>query len=290
MTPSVIIRLPGGFNANGEHWREAHLRALTAEDQLFLAEECHGLMPAQWATEALTRCVTRLGPHESVNQDVVRALSVGDREALLIHLRRLTAGDRISCVLTCVAPACGEKLELDLNAADLLLEAYADPPQHHELRIARDDGDATVVRFRLPNGFDQEAAALLARTDVAAAIDLLLHRCTQSATVADGSEARELAGSVGASLSARMAELDPQAEIVLRVTCPACARTFSAVFDAAAYLAQEIQHAVRRLYHEIHLLAYHYHWSAAEILRMSARTRRQYLRLLENELTREAAQ
>jgi hypothetical protein len=87
-----------------------------------------------------------------------------------------------------------------------------------------------------------------------------------------------------------MAELDPQAEITLHLACPVCGAAFSAIFDTASYLIQELEAGVRHFYHEVHLLAYHYHWSATEILGMSIGKRRKFLRLLEEELTLGAAQ
>ncbi len=290
MTPSVAITLPGGFFANGEQWREAHLHALTGEDHLFLTEGCRGLLPAQWVTEALTRCVTRLGPEGPVSRETIRSLSVGDREALLIHLRRLTAGDRLQCVLTCSSLDCREKLDLDLSSTDLLVPAREATRQQHDLTVSRDDGASIVVRFRLPTGLDQEAAALIARTDLPAAADFLLRQCVQSATFPDGSAVDELPDVLGERLSARMAELDPQAELTLQVACPVCGSSFIAIFDTASYLIQELAAGMRHLYREIHLLAYHYHWSPTEILAMNSRTRRQYLQLLEDELTQGVAQ
>lgn len=40
------------------------------------------------------------------------------------------------------------------------------------------------------------------------------------------------------------------------------------------------------LYHEVHQLAWHYHWSEREILAMSRAKRRRYLALLSRELER----
>jgi hypothetical protein len=289
MTPSVAIALPGGFFANGEHCREVHLRAPTAEEQVFLTEECGALVPAQWATEVLTRCIEQLGPDREVSRSAIRALTVGDREALLIHLRRLMTGDRLTCVLACPSVPCGERLELDLDAADLLLPCYDAVAQLHELSMSAEGTAPVTVRFRLPTGGDQEAAALLARTNPAGATDLLLRRCLQSVT-----PGRDSGGALPEALrdqvSDRMAELDPQAEITLRVTCPACGHVFRANFDTASFLMEELRVEARALFREIHQLAYHYHWSPAEILAMSARTRRRYLQLLEDELVRGAAQ
>lgn len=290
MTNQVTATIPGGYCANGGHWREAYVRPLTGEDQDFLTEECGGLLPAQWVTEALTRCVTRLGPNEPVTREAIRSLTVGDREALLLHLRRLTSGDRLRCLLACPSPECEEKLEVAVDVADLLLPPYGETVQEHELTIRQEDGVSTVVRFRLPTGSDQEAAAVVARTDVAGAADILLRRCVQSATSADGNPVDKLPDALGELLPGRMAELDPQAEITLHLTCPICSAPFSVIFDTASYLIQELEAGARHLYREVHLLAYHYHWSATEILGMSIGKRRQFLRLLEEELTQGAVQ
>jgi hypothetical protein len=290
MTNPVATIIPGGYYADGRHWREAHVRPLTGEDHLFLTEQCRGLLPAQWVTEALTRCVSRLGPNEPVTREAIRSLTAGDREALLLHLRRLTWGNRLRCLVTCPAPECTEKLEVDADVADLLLPPYGEAVQEQELAIRQEDGASSVVRFRLPTGADQEAAAVVARTDMAGAADLLLRRCVRLATSSDGNPVDKLPDALGEQLSDRMAELDPQAEITLHLACPVCGAAFSTIFDTANYLIQELQAEVRYLYREVHLLAYHYHWSATEILGMSIERRRKFLRLLEEELTQEAAQ
>lgn len=290
MTNPVAITIPGGYCADGGYWREAHLRPLTGEDQLFLTEECGGLLPAQWVTEALTRCVSRLGPNEPVTREAIRSLTAGDREALLLHLRGLTWGERQRCLLACPMPECGEKLEVELAIGDLLLPPYGESIQEHELTIGEGDDIPIVVRFRLPTGSDQEAAAVVARTDVATAVDLLFQRCVRSATSSYGSAVDKLPDALAEQLPGRIAELDPQAEITLNLSCPVCGCAFSAVFDTASYLIQELEAGMRHLYREVHLLAYHYHWSAAEILGMSTGKRRQFLRLLEEELSQGAVQ
>src|SRR5690242_20539020 len=123
MITESAFMLPNGYWADGVPWRQAHVRALTGEDHLYLAEECRNLLPASWATEALLRCVTRLGPGRP-DREAIRQLTAGDREALLLNLRRITRGDRLPCVLTC--PSCGEKLDLDLNATELLVPPATD--------------------------------------------------------------------------------------------------------------------------------------------------------------------
>ena len=116
---STVVTIPHGYLTDGILRHEVCLRELRGEDIVFLSDECHGLIPAQWTTEVLMRCVTRLGPGRPTYAEV-RSLTLGDREALLLHLRRLTWGEHLRCVLTCPLPGCHEKLDLDLRVGDTL--------------------------------------------------------------------------------------------------------------------------------------------------------------------------
>jgi hypothetical protein len=286
MTRQVITTLPNGYWEGGALWREAHLRELNGNDHIFLMEECRELLPAQWATELLARCVVKLGPQEATRESI-RSLTVGDREALLLQLRRLMLGDRLACVISC--PECQQKLDLEIDVANILEPAQNASAHEHELTIDGESGESTIVRFRLPEGIDQEAVAALALTDVEAAADLLLRRCVVSVRN-NGEVTNQLSASLHQSLVARMAELDGQAEINVLANCEACGGSFNLIFDAATFLFQELEAEFQRLYREIHLLAFHYHWSPADILSLSPRERRRFLQLLDHELNRELVQ
>jgi hypothetical protein len=90
---------------------------------------------------------------------------------------------------------------------------------------------------------------------------------------------------VTAELPALMAQLDPQAELRLRLTCPACEGEFSTCLDAATYFFQELCGRAGHLYREVHLLAFYYHWSEADILAMTRQKRWRYLHLLAEALS-----
>jgi len=286
MTRQVVTTLPNGYWEGGALWREARLREPTGNDHIFLMEECAELLPAHWATELLARCVVKLGPKQAT-RDAVRSLTIGDREALLLQLRRLMLGDRLACIISC--PGCKEKLDLEIDIADILQPAASAMDQEHELTIERESGDPTTVRFRLPEGIDQETVASLALTDVEAAADLLLRRCVLS--VSNGGEVTdELPATAHERLAERMSELDSQAEISVLANCDACGGSFSLIFDAATFFLQELEAQFQRLYREVHLLAFHYHWGLADILNLSAGERRKFLELLDRELSRELVQ
>ena len=287
MNKQVATTLPIGYWKGGAYWREAHLRQLTGADHLLLMEQCRELLPAQWITETLARCVSQLGPTRGSNDEIreaIRSLTVGDRDALLLHLRRFTSGDRLNCVLWCPRSECQEKLEFEISISDLLRSTESEGRPEHELTVYGEDGRSTLVKFRLPSGSDQEAVAALALTDVGGAADTLLRRCVLSVST-DGELIEQIPISLTQQLPARMAELDPHAEIIVTANCETCGGSFNFVFDAASYLSQELQNESERLYREVHLLAFHYHWSLTEILGLTTQERRRFLSLLEQELS-----
>jgi hypothetical protein len=280
---SLRATLSGGFRVNGTLCREVCLHDLTGEEQAYLIEEAGNLLPACWTTEVLHRCACRTDNGEPLTEDWLRSLTVGDREALILQLRRLISGDRLQCVLECPAPDCGAKLDLELRVTDLLIPSRAAQPDVHEVSVT-EGSTSWRVRFRLPTGGDQEAIAELARENLGAAVAALLHRLVHAVVSEDGSELYELPEAVRRQLPQLMSEFDPQAETNLLVTCYACGNSFDVLFDAATYFFQELQAGMCLLFHEVHLLAYHYHWSLRDILGMRTGLRRRFLQLLEDEL------
>jgi hypothetical protein len=290
---AVEVKLPGGVRV-GEQWhRCAWLRPVSGREEEFLLFEGKYLSAAARATQLLTRCVLRLGPVEPVGADLVRRLNAGDREALLFHIRRLTCGEHISCLLSCAN--CNKKMDLDLQIAEFLLPPYPHSQEIHEVDID-DSGNCYRVRFRVPNGEDQEAVASAAEQSVNAAEEIVLRRCIERVDSVDGGSTEagssqkdklcDLPDVVLRELPARMAALDPQAEILLDLTCPECAAGFIVPFDAGDYFFRELALHERELYREVHALSLHYHWSEDAALGLSRRKRQTYFELLADDLTR----
>src|SRR5215218_4514842 len=109
--------MPGGVAVDGARRHDAALRPVVGADEAFLLD-ADALAPVERSSLLLARCLVRLGPWQPPGEEHVRELAVGDREALLLHLRRLTLGERLELVLSC--PACDEALSLDLGVGDLL--------------------------------------------------------------------------------------------------------------------------------------------------------------------------
>lgn len=288
MSHIATVLLPGGLWADGVRHQQAGLRPLNGDDEAFLLDTNGVLLPAEQTTALIARCLVRLGSLDLTTREpeaLVRSMTVGDREALLLHLRRLTTGERLQCVLQCPDPNCGEQMDLELRVSDLLLPPYAETQPEYEA-VLSENGMRSHVRFRLPTGADQEAAGSLARTDSQAAADLLLRRCLLQLVVGGGCAATvtsetDLPDLVRRELPALLAKHDPQAELLLRLNCSVCDRAFTALFDAAAYFFQEVSSRSAHLFREVHLLAFYYHWSEREIMGMPASRRRRYLEQVE---------
>jgi hypothetical protein len=252
---------------------DAEIRPLTGHEEELLAGGGVEVVAAT-VTALLARCVVTLGGG-AVTAETVRDLSVGDREALLLHLRRATLGDRLDCVAGCPDPTCGERLDLTLSVGELLVTPDPTAAAWYEESFSAPDGEIRV-RFRVPTGADQEAVADLAAADPRAAAGAILDRCIAGVHRPDGA-AVPLPDGVGDALAGRMAELDPQAEIRLRFDCAACGRPVDILFDTAAFFLAEVAATAERLVDEVHAIAWHYHWSEGDILDLPRNRRRRYL-------------
>jgi len=268
VTATLAVTLPHGMRVGSEWRRDARLRALTGAEEEFLADEGAVLPPVERTTALLARCVERLGGAD-VSAESIEALALGDREALLLQLRRLTFGDTLAAVVSCPVPGCGERLDVELSVADLLVEPYENDDEWSGAEVPAGE-TAGAILIRAATGADQAAAARLA-PDMGAAARTLVERCIQGTEVDDV---------VARALPGLLAERDPQAEVVLSLSCPACQTPFRVLFDTAEYLQSEVAPQRAELYEEVHRLALHYHWSEREIMELPTGKRRLYLRLL----------
>lgn len=199
-------------------------------------------------------------------------LSVGRANALLLRLHVAMFGSRIDCSATC--PACGEALELEVDAGELL---GLEPPSLEGPAVFQDA--EWEVSFRLPTELDVEA--IRNERDPHVARNLLLQRCV--------SECRRGAESVNillappeviARLGARMEELDPLAVIDFELKCGACGHGRSSSLEVDSILWARVDAWARRMLQEVHELARAYGWTERDIVAMSPWKRDVYLDLV----------
>jgi len=199
-------------------------------------------------------------------------LSIGQRDLFLLTLREWCFGAQLISVATC--PNCSERLELMFGVADVRAPAVPDSKEALALNVADYE-----VRFRLPNSFD--LVALAEQKDLAADGIRLLERCLVTAHC-NGEEksAGQLPEAVVTAIMQRMSEADPQAEVQLKLSCPACGHLWQMIFDIVSFFWSEIEAWAYRMLREVHVLASAYGWREVDVLTMSPRRRQFYLEMV----------
>ena len=197
--------------------------------------------------------------------------SIGERDARLLQLREWMFGSTLLNKASC--PKCGELLEWTTELEDIRLQVpqLQTLPQTFEL-----DVEGTHISFRLPNSHD----VFRAYNDpgYAANPQRLIEECVIK--VEGKLAVGELSPLALDALEQQMEKLDPQADIRMGLTCPACAHEWSASFDIAGYLWTEIDNWAKHVMQEVYLLARSFHWSEKDILSMSPRRRQLYIEMI----------
>lgn len=240
------------------------MRALTAPELLCAWEEGRARPLADRALLLLSyACPDE--PRESL-----LAMPIGRRDAQLLRLRERTFGPVFTSVAAC--PACGERLELSFSTGDVLAEEAGTSVT--ELALAESGWEVT---FRLPNSSDLEGLG----ENAARARRQLLQRCLLSARRKGRARpVGRLPVRVLDAVARRMGEVDSQADVHTRLSCPACTHAWEAAFDIVSFFWAEIEAWASRILRDVHVLASAYGWREADILALSATRRQRYLEMV----------
>lgn len=205
------------------------------------------------------RALTIAGCYTNLDRQRLAALSIGERDALLLKIRRLIVGDRLSGL--CVCEACGERNEFDLDTS-ALPETNTPPDGIVNVPIAE-----RVLRARLPNSLD--LAAVVDTHDEADAARTIVQRCLLDEVPLDDH--------VVEAVDQAMEAAEGVAALDIGFTCSACGAANRTPLDIAGFLWTELSERVERVIADVDILASFYGWSEADILAMSDRRRALYV-------------
>ena len=223
------------------------------------------------AIERALLLVALTEPHEPCAR--LARMSIGERDSRLLTLREQTFGRRMGSRLTC--PSCTTELEFEFTTDDARARGVP-AAEHWTLRH-----EGYEVSLRLPDSTD--LAALSPDDDHTTNVKRLLGRCVVTACH-DGKETsvEALPPEVAGRVSARLSEIDPQADVQIEAACPACAHHWHALLDIASYVWAEIHAWACRTLRDVHAIAATYGWSEAEIMALSPVRRQIYLDLIQS--------
>jgi hypothetical protein len=242
------------------------MRQLSASELLNAWEQSWGQSPAQ---KALTLIVAAC-PEMSSEQ--LAKMNIGQRNSYLLQLRGYTFGPLLPSLAIC--PKCNECLEFSFNVSNILVTQESNPAEPVSINISDYE-----VHFRLPQCRDLVEIAY--QKDFQVRRSLLLERCLLEARYKGKMRsANQLPKKVVEIIMKRMAQLDPQANMEIRLSCPACKHQWQALFDIVSYFWSEINAWANRTMREVHLLASAYGWPEGYILAMSPTRRQLYLNMV----------
>lgn len=239
------------------------MRGLTAVELLEIWENGSRLHPIDRVLSLLLQVTDR--SHEEL-----AALPVSQRDALLLALRKATFGDELLGKNRC--PQCNETVEFALSCSGVA--ANADLPRSLDVEA----GEYRVT-IRPLNSYDLAAAAGGA-TLKQARETLLSCSVAKAYHRQKNIEPERLPADVRECIAGNLAGTDPQAEILVHLSCPDCDHDWQGVLDIGHILWLEIMSRARRLLMEVHLLAKAYGWSEKEIFALSDQRRAAYLQMV----------
>jgi hypothetical protein len=259
------------------------MRALSAADILQIWELGQNQHPLDRALTLLSFALPEM------SREALIHLTIGQRDALLLTLREITLGKTLESFAEC--PQCRESLEFTLNSTDLkvvdptLPALPSDPNQpsvpheSYSSQLYRFKMDGFELEFRLPNSRD--LAAIVNCENILTAQQQLIQHCIHQASQ-DGHPiaASQLPAKILTCVGEQVTHHDPQAEMLLQLTCPACQHSWQVLFDIVTFFWSELNAQAKRLLQEIHTLARFYGWRESDILSMSPMRRQFYLSLV----------
>ena len=208
--------------------------------------------------------------HPHAHRADLAALPIGQRDRDLLELHERLFGSSVECLADC--DRCGSRMEAAFDCSEIRLPETKGEPFKVCLR-------RTEIEARLPDSRD--LAAVEGMRDEAAAWRALVERCILA--VRRGGKtvpSRQLSDALLEAVDAAAADADPQADIVLSLTCPECGAQAELPFDIARQTWAKLDHWGRAMTAAIDVIASRYGWSEAEILALGAHRRQRYLDLI----------
>jgi len=153
------VQLPGGFVDNGALVTTVEVRELNGVDEEAIAKAS---TTGKALSILLQRGLVKIGPREATSADLDNLLS-GDRDAILVGIRKITFGETIELGTQC--GSCGVEQEVSIDLTDdVPVKKLDDAISDREWRVKTKKGYVTVG---LPTGITQKK--LLENADKTAA-------------------------------------------------------------------------------------------------------------------------
>jgi len=261
--------LPGGYWSGDRLEKDIVFRPLNGHaEQALLELESSGQSSPGFVTAMLGAMIDRVG-REVFGKEHAADLCIADRQWLMLQLARHLNGDQVW--LTSVCGSCSSSFDIPLDLSELPTRAAGkDFPRFH---LSVQDYD---VVLRVPTGSDQDA---LAGMNDESASSFLLKRCVLSVDgeAPEGQWFDALPEAAIQSIETALEDASPAVTTALAIQCPDCGADQVVKLNPYGFFRS----GLNGLLEQVHMLAWHYHWSEQDILSLPRQRRYAYLQLID---------
>lgn len=172
------VRLPIGFKQGDTIVKEVELREIDGFSRQIIGDKQYRHAQAKLTTALLTYCIEDLGGKKPVEDDI-RAMFVADRNAVMLHLQKLSVGNEVKADYICPWCQAGFSIVEDLLTIEFTeWDSYKDQvsvtlPKGYE---DKDGHLHTQVVLALPTGLDEELTGHILRENYGQWCNVLLAR------------------------------------------------------------------------------------------------------------------
>lgn len=232
--PELVVDLPGGFyDPFTQTVRvSAEVREMTGEDEEALARIDPVKNLSKFYDELLKRCLVSI---DGEPVPVVSALLMGDRDFLLVAIRRVTYGDEMEFTMLC--PKCGENGPVTVHLSKDIPVVLDESPEKRTHSVTLRAG---VAEVRFPTGEDQ--SMVLAKSSAKTVPEmntLLLSRVVETidGNLVDAGKIRRLSSRDRKALMTFLSDKNPGLRVgAVKVPCSACGFELPLSLDLADLL------------------------------------------------------
>ena len=273
---TIQTTLPRGIYSGATCYRSAILHPLTGRQEAAIAA-CPP--DARAVSHILADRLIRIGGIEELSARRLLLMTRGDRQHMLLRLRAAVLGDDLALTLTCPNPACRSPIQLTLSTNALCSVPASIAPA--QLRI---ETPAGLALLREPTGEDDAVLEDAVDEKVSLLWSRVLLRLGERSGLS-AAEWRMLPAGVRHAIALELARHHRGPQLSGSAQCPTCQAWQDWRINPAALLSAELRAGAARMVDEIHVLAWHYHWSEDSILDMPRQRRWRYLELLSETLS-----
>lgn len=240
------FELPMGYIDNlGQLHKTIRLKKMNGEAEEAISDPKVRDNGGKLVTELIFNVTEKLGTLPHINKDIIRGLSVPDRDFILVKNKQYSLGDVAHFVQAC--PYCKGKNEVSVDLNNQPVK-YLKPGEPREITFDLKDGLVNgkgqlckTITIVIPNGVVQEKLAPIARVNPAQATTTMLHMITKEVKGFDFLNPgvfKKMTKRDRDYVSQKLNEFEAGIDLTVHTMCAECGAEFDTVVPVGSLLGE----------------------------------------------------